>query len=233
MKIDLGRIWEWIKENALPVSMVANVVLVVLVVVVLKGSVSYANGVLEIKLALTPQDHVKALFKDDETRLQALSLLRAHGYYEISKTSEETEAVTRALRQLDAGHNLVSELRELSHKNKPPFEPRDLKVTLMLSDSQQIARGEAMICEHDAERLQSKFIEFFTHDEKDGIYVVATKIRRCPELRNIVAVNPADWSTLQLSGTVATDANARVYLHRPYERKAVDPSVGARSDARL
>jgi len=218
MTIDLTRIWGWIKENALPVSLAANVVL--LVVLLNGSSVSYTNDVWEIKLALTLQDHVKALFKDDETRLQVRNLLKAHGYYEISKTYEETEAVTRALRQLDAGHSLVGELRELSHKNKPPFEPRDRKVTLMLSNPPQIARGEAVICEHDAEQLQSKFIEFFTHDEKDGIYVVATKIRRCPELRNIVEVNPADWSTLQLSGTVATDASARVYLHRPYERRA-------------
>ena len=161
--------------------------------------------------------------------MQVRNLLNAHGYYEISRSHEDTEAITRALRQLDAAHGLVSQLRELSHRHKAPFEPRDRKVTLVLSASPLVARGEAMICGQDADELQSKFIEFFTRDERDGFYVVATRQRRCPETRNIVEVNAADWRTLQLSGT-AFDTNARIYLHRPYERRADESQAVAHTD---
>ena len=224
MKIDLNQIWEWIKGNALPLSVVANMVLVALVAVLLKGSVSFEDGVLRINLTL--QDHIEALFKNEQTQLQARSLLEARGYYEISKTHEKAEAVTSALRELGAGHSLVNELRELSHKNKRPFEPLDRKVTLMLSDPPQVDRKEARICEDDKDQLQTKYIELFTPDEKNLVYVVPTKTKPCLKQRNIVEISPADWRTLQLPEVEVTDATARVYLHRPYEHRADPPEAG-------
>ena len=132
--------------------------------------------------------------------------------------------------QLDAGHKLVSELRKLSHKDLPPFEPRQRKVTLMVSASSEIARREARICEHDAGELESKFLAFFTPDETEAIYVQATKTCRCSALRNIVEVSPVVWRMLQLSGTAATDATALVFLHRPDVRRGDETTVVARND---
>jgi len=233
MRIDLKLAWQWIWDHPLPLSLGANVALVLLLAALLDGSsIAYTNNAWELKLAQPLPDRVAALFKDDGTRMQVRNLLNAHGYYEISQSHKDTEAITRALGQLDAAHSLVSQLRELSQRHKAPFEPRDRKVTLVLSASPLVGRGEAMICEQDADELQSKFIEFFTRDERDGFYVEATRMRRCPETRNIVEVSATDWRTLQLSGT-AIDTDARIYLHRPYERRADESQAVAHTDAQM
>ena len=229
MKIDVSEIVEWLGKNPLPVSLAVNVLLVVAIAMLESGwSFSYVDGKLEVKQTISPEQHVDALFKDDRTRAQARGLLRKQSYFELSATHIETEAIVEALGQLGAENKLVNELRDMSHRNKPPFEPRSRKVTLVLSSSPQIGRGEAAVCDHDAEELQSKFIEFFTRDDRNGIYVEAIRTRRCPDRNTtIVELSPADWRTLQLAGSSAPDADARVYLHRPYERLADDAPVVA------
>ena len=225
----LNQVLKAMKEHSLPLSVAANFMLIALLIMALNDwSISHTANGWTIRQAMPLPEQVGALFKDDQTRAQVRGLLNEQGYYEITSSYVETDAIRRALSQLSVGHKLVNDLRELSNKNKAPFEPRDRKVTLSISA--QVAPGEATVCENDADELQSKFIEFASADDKTLIYVEATRTRRCRE-RNIVEVNPADLHTLDASGNTMAEAEARVYLHRPNpRRRADDTPILARAD---
>ena len=161
----LNQVLKGMKEHSLPLSVAANFTLIALLIMALNGwSISHTENGWTIRQATPLPEQVGALFKDDQTRAQVRGLLNEQGYYEITSSHVETDAIRRALSQLSAGHKLVNDLRELSHKNKAPFEPRDRKVTLSISA--QVAPGEATVCENDADELQSKFIEFASADDR-------------------------------------------------------------------
>jgi hypothetical protein len=188
------------------------------------------DGKLEVRQTISLEQYVDALFKDDGTRKRARALLGNQGYYEISATDIETEAIEAIFKVLESGaaKKLVNDLRDRSKNNKAPFQPRDRKVTLSISE--QVPSGEATICERNADDLHN-FIEFASADETTLLYVKATSTRGCRGERDIVEVNPVDWRTLEPSGNGMVEAEARVYLHRPNPpRRADDTPFLARAD---
>ena len=63
MRIDLKLAWQWIRDHPLPLSLGANVALVLLLAALLDGSsIAYTNNTWELKLAQPLPDRVAALF---------------------------------------------------------------------------------------------------------------------------------------------------------------------------
>src|SRR5262245_36817498 len=113
----LNQVLKAMKEHAFPLSVAANFVLIALLIMALNGwSISHTKDGWVVGVSL--QKQIEAMFKDDRTRAQVRGLLNEQGYYEITSSYVETDAIRRALSQLSIGHKLVNDLRDLSNKDK-------------------------------------------------------------------------------------------------------------------
>lgn len=230
MKDLLSWTWDCITDpkRALPASIIANIALVVTMMSGMFVKVTWIDGHIRIEpVARTLEERVDGLFDDNRTIAQVRALLEGKGYFEVTPHHQSTEGIARALNELPDGHALVDELRRRSHRKVHPFHPKTRNVVLMPSDKASITPGEAQVCQqhHD---LLDQFLLVWSPNNRGGFIVHATEAIDCdtPEA-NIVAVNHADWTKLQMPEGVEVRATAKVYLHRPADRPAKATAVSA------
>ena len=230
----LNQVLKGMKEHSLPLSVAANFALIALLIMALDGwSISHTEHGWAIRRVPPGTGRSPVQGRSRPGRRHAASSTRS-GYYEISTSSSwRPKQSPGRWAGSTPGTSWCNDLRELSHKNMPPFEPRDRKVTLIVSASPQVARGEATVCENDAVRAGEQVHRVSrSDDENNGFYVEATRIRRCSRAAKHCRGQPGRLAHAgQLSGDVATDAE-RPRLSAPLhtERRADETTVVARSD---